>query len=82
MQLPPKQYAQELIEKYYCIPDVIGLHIMQKYQAKQCALIDVQNTIKELMWTSLLINTDNPAKQMLNDKIEYFKEVETELQNS
>lgn len=72
MQLPPKQYAQELIEKY----------APMEPKAKQCALIDVQNTIEEFMWTSLLISTDNPAKKILNDKIEYFKEVETELQNS
>lgn len=92
MKTTPQEYADELIEKYYlCMPfkDVkltsckenpILIIKMEKLSAKQCALNDVQNTIEEFMWTSLLINTDSPDKKILTDKIEYFQEVKTEIE--
>jgi hypothetical protein len=45
----PKQKAQELVDKYLMI---VGGYWNGTAKAKQCALIDVQNTIKSLPTSS------------------------------
>lgn len=37
--------------------------------AKECTRITLQHTKEELMWLNLLVNTNDPLKQTINDKI-------------
>jgi len=43
----PNKKAEELIEKFYYAKDQDGYHSMNKYRAKQCALICVENEYHE-----------------------------------
>jgi hypothetical protein len=42
----PKEKAKELVEKMYFSEDQDGFHSMNKYRAKQCASIAVDELIK------------------------------------
>jgi hypothetical protein len=43
-----KETAVELVEKFYNAKDEDGFHSMNKFRAKQCALIDIQGKIELL----------------------------------
>ncbi len=76
---PPKDYAKELVEKYLQYTPVE----FEFEYAKQCALIDVQNTIdllKELneKWHE---PEDVAMTSFFDYQIEDFEQVKTEIIN-
>ncbi len=79
---PPKEYAIELVDKfkefadedYHDCKDQWELNDTRKYNAKQIATIDINNTIIEL---AQFDNTDGYA----GSSIEYYQEVLKEIQN-
>ena len=76
MKPTPQEYAKQLIEKYAPIMP----NEDWRYKATQCAIIDVQNTILELMWLNILCTFNNYMKSHFETKIEYFQSVKTELE--
>ena len=82
MTLTPKEKAEELIEKYLqqlktATPDLNRPH----YQAKQCALLCVDETIRQFMWMNLLVLFDNPIKANMDSEIEFLRKVKQEIEN-
>ena len=77
---PPKEYANELIGKYkgFSCNSCFGKD-SDLITAKQCALIDVQNTIEQ--WEYIDTYLANGMGK-LNPNLEYFQQVKTEIQNS
>ena len=45
--MTPKEKAEELVDKFYYIPNSQGIFMMQDYQAKECALIAVDEILNE-----------------------------------
>ena len=41
-----KEKAQELVDRFYKIPNSQGIYMMQHYQAKQCAIIAVDEILE------------------------------------
>jgi len=46
--MTPKEKAQELYDKFYLAKDQDGFHSVNKFRAKQCALIAVEEIMKTL----------------------------------
>jgi ABC-type amino acid transport substrate-binding protein len=67
--MTPKEKAEELVDKFYYIPNSQGIFMMQDYQAKECALIAVDEIILEM--NSVML--PNPFKQ-------YWQEVKQEIE--
>ena len=67
--MTPKEKAKELVDKFYYIPNSQGIFMMQDYQAKECALIAVDEIILEM--NSVML--PNPFKQ-------YWQEVKQEIE--
>lgn len=65
----PKEKAQELLNRFYCVPDARGLYMMQEYQAKECALIAVDDIINELYECGI------------KNRWEYWQKVKREIEN-
>ena len=72
MNNTPKEKAIELSMKF----DKLG----ETDNAKQCALISISDKIEELMWLNLLITTDNPIKEVMNNKVEELLQVKQEIE--
>jgi hypothetical protein len=76
------QKAKELVEKY--MNAEFGL--IQEYLpkpsafAKQCALIDIENTLDHFYWTVILFINENPMKQVLNDKIKELESIKQAIE--
>lgn len=68
MELTPKEKAKELVNKYLQIYD--GRVI----QAKQCALIAVDEILKEISPLDY-----HPLGSYINSKLEYYQEVKKEI---
>jgi len=47
-ELQAKEYAEELFDSFYLIPDERGICRMNEYIAKQCALLSLEMSIKEI----------------------------------
>jgi hypothetical protein len=78
-----KEKARELVDKMYGeTPIMINITLVEYAQntAKQCALISISDKIEELMWLNLLITTDNPIKEVMNNKVEELLQVEKEIE--
>ena len=75
---PPKEYAKELVEKY--LPLVRNSDLYDTYfnKAKQCALIDVQNTIDA---NPCCEDSDRGGNLMYVNNSYYFEQVKTEIIN-
>lgn len=76
--------AKELVEKFIphaknwdCYHDVP----LEENHAKHCALIAVENSIKELMWLNLLCTFDNIMKINFNHRISELQDIKTEIEN-
>jgi hypothetical protein len=63
----PKKKAKELVAKMYFSEDQDGFHSMNKYRAKQCALIAVEE-IQNLCWGNNQVG------------INYWNEVKREIE--
>ena len=74
--MTPKEKAVELIDKFYYIHNSQGIFMMQDYQAKQCALIainEVQQLIKDL-------SSDKNRFIYIVDEMNYWEEVKQEIE--
>tara|TARA_B110000881_G_C18105841_1_gene285039 strand:+ start:81 stop:305 length:225 start_codon:yes stop_codon:yes gene_type:complete len=68
-----KEKAKELVERFLALKKINPNAITRPYnwqEAKQCALIDIDNTI-EALW--------NVGHSSCNDEIEYHREVKKEI---
>ena len=70
--MTPKEKAEELVDKFYYIPNSQGIFMMQDYQAKECALIAVDE-ILEVLYSLKLGNA-------LSEELEYWEEVKQEIE--
>ena len=68
--MTPKEKAKELVDKFYYIPNSQGIFMMQDYQAKECALIAVD----EILFVVSKYN-DTQAE------VSYWQEVKQEIEN-
>ena len=68
--MTPKEKAKELVDKFYYIPNSQGIFMMQDYQAKQCALIAVD----EILFVVSKYN-DTQAE------VSYWQEVKQQIEN-
>ena len=68
--MTPKEKAEELVDKFYYIPNSQGIFMMQDYQAKECALIAVD----EILFVVSKYN-DTQAE------VSYWQEVKQEIEN-
>ena len=48
--MTPKEKAKELFNRMYFLEDEDGFHSMNKYRAKQCALIAVDEILDAIDW--------------------------------
>lgn len=77
-----KEKAKELVYKYYNAMNPYAPDCSISFnQAKQCALIAINNEISSILWLSLLCTFDNPIKEHFNNKLEELKQVEQEIIN-
>lgn len=79
--MTPKEKAKELVDKFYYIPNSQGIFMMQDYQAKECALIAVDEIIEATNMYQYGINNaleHIPAKIV---KHPYWIEVKQEIEN-
>ena len=72
--LTAKDKAIELIEQFF------DIGLISYFEAKQCALIAVNNEIESMHWINLLCPFDNYMKQFLNSKIDELKDVKSEIE--
>ena len=70
--MTPKEKAQELFDKYYIVCQEFTEEIQCSIQAKQCALIAVDEMIKQQQ-----VQFEN----MIWSCVEYWKEVKQEINN-
>ena len=73
--MTPKEKAEELVDKFYYIPNSQGIFMMQDYQAKECALIAVDEILDEL----LEIVTVTSSKYIIKH-INYYQEIKQEIE--
>ena len=72
--MTPKEKAEELVDKFYYIPNSQGIFMMQDYQAKECALIAVD----EIINLSEFLDKDNTKWVVFDTK--YWEEVKQEIE--
>jgi hypothetical protein len=60
--------AEELVDKMYLVPELNGSCILTKHTAKQCALIAVDEILKE------------DIENKLGVDVEYWQEVKQEIE--
>jgi len=72
----PKEKAKELLDKYYIICQEFTEEIQCSIQAKQCALI----TVDEILETKLLKNRYCGFVELDKSHIEYWNEVKNEIE--
>jgi hypothetical protein len=68
-----KEKAKELYDKMYLVPELNGSCILTKHTAKQCALIAVDEIIKEY-------STLPHFGELYLENIEYYQEVKQEIE--
>ena len=71
--MTPKEKAKQLFDKFYYVKDEQGFHSVNKYRAKQCALIAV-NEILDFMLIELKWD------EKYNGNVIYWKEVKQEIE--
>jgi hypothetical protein len=78
----PKEKAIELVDKMLNVNESFKYETqyMTESMAKDSALISISDKIEELMWLNLLITTDDPIKEVMNNKVEELLQVEKEIQ--
>ena len=69
--MTPKEKATELFDKFYYARDEQGFHSVNKYRAKQCALIAVDEIIEENEYLEELVQAGL--------KKQYWQEVKQEI---
>jgi hypothetical protein len=76
MTLTPEQKAKQLVERFAPIMP----NEDWKEKAKQCALLCVDEMIKDLLWTNVLITFDDPIKQVMNAKLQEYDQLKQEIE--
>lgn len=71
MKQLPKEKALELFNKIYQVKDILFQQSMDNYQAKQCALIAVDEIMNAIDWHDF----ETPNKEF-----EYWQEVKQEIE--
>ena len=71
--MTPQEKAKELVDKFYYIPNSQGIFMMQDYQAKECALIAVDEMLSNDGWSSSPKEWDIFKKYCKNVKQEIEK---------
>ena len=69
-----KEKAKELVAKMYFAEDQDGFHSMNKYRAKQCALIAVNLAIEEVV----LFEYGNPI--LVEKRLFYLEGIKLEIE--
>jgi hypothetical protein len=76
--MTPKEKAKELFDKYYIVCQEYTEEIQCSIQAKQCALIAVDEIIQQ--WEVIDTYIADLGGQ-LNQSLKYWQEVKQEIQN-
>ena len=71
--MTPKEKAEELVDKFYYIPNSQGIFMMQDYQAKECALIAVDEIIANI--------EPSVSMDVIEARVNYWQEVKQEIEN-
>lgn len=81
--MTPKEKAHELVERFLCVDDNEDLFCdecgMSEKAAKLCALIAVDEILKAIP-NEYLDVWQGEANMVINEDIEYWQEVKTEIQ--
>ena len=78
--MTPKQRAEELILKFFSVQDEIGLERMYRSEAINCALILIDEIIKQVKpYQNLLLETN--FLQDYQDHLKFLQQVKTEIEN-
>ena len=67
-----KEKSQELFDKFYYARDEQGFHSVNKYRAKQCALIAVDEILNEFLFDD---------SDYSNRRFKFYQEVKIKLIN-
>ena len=85
--MTPKEKAEELVDKFYYIPNSQGIFMMQDYQAKECALIAVDEIILSAPFEPVDTDWDEAGAsaqywypQKLEDSAKWWGEVKQEIE--
>ena len=81
-----KEKAEELVDKFYLIPELNGNCIITKHSAKQCAIIAVKNeyhSLREMLFnlaSSRVIESEKVylfrLQELINNENELIQEIE------
>jgi hypothetical protein len=74
--MTPKEKAKELFNKMYFSEDQDGFHSMNKYRAKQCALIAVDEILKSLSQVKWI----DEESIDFTPFFDYWREVKSEIE--
>jgi hypothetical protein len=75
----PKEYAVKLFDKMYAVEDLMGNHPMSYETAKKCALIAVDEIIKEYDDVATFYRYGFNS-EMIKARVDYLIEVKQEIQ--
>ena len=75
--MTPKEKAIELIDEFYNITDYVGDCIITKYEAKQCALIAVDEIISQWEYIDTYLSDLGGE---LNINLKYWYQVKQEIE--
>ena len=81
--MTPKEKAIELVDKFYCKKDAIGLTFNINWSnAKQCALIAVDEIIKQFVGVFTLFKNAGILNTDVKDSLNYnfWQEVKQEIE--
>jgi hypothetical protein len=80
--MTPKEKAEELVKKHLTAisEETLDSNNIIMYNAKQCALIAVDNELISIICLNTLCTFDNPMKVHFNSKIKELKEVKQEIE--
>ena len=77
--MTPKEKAEELIDKFYIkVYDREGTSAMNEFEAKQCALIAVDEILNDY---SYMQNVRNANSNQIHSRRVYWQEVKQEIEN-
>lgn len=77
--MDPKEKADKLVEKYLNIPRIDGVYRMTTYEAIQCAIIAVDEIIKEIESFSFGNEILFGSQAFQESKLTYWKSVKEHL---
>ena len=77
--MTPKEKAKELVDKYYHLFSVELENTISIYEAKQCALIAVDE-ILEAIPSEYLDECEGGTYIAINEDVEYWQQVKQEIQ--